>query len=102
MSYGMTQTCTRAIRQRILKVAHIALVSPRSAVLAVVGEYLPIVGIFVTSWRHLGFSSTFGNDNMRGENDKDLTTGEEEAGVPVKSTMFHNSLVSNIFANILK
>ena len=39
---------------------------------------------------------------MRGENDKDLTTGEEEAGVPVQSKMFHNSLVSNIFANILK
>ena len=39
---------------------------------------------------------------MRGENDKDLTTGEEEAGLPVKSTMFHNSLVSNFFANILK
>ena len=39
---------------------------------------------------------------MRGENDKDLTAGEEEAGVPVKSTMFHNSLVLNIFANILK
>jgi len=37
---GFTRTFTRAIRQRILKVAHIALVSPRSAVLAVVGEYL--------------------------------------------------------------
>jgi len=37
---GFTGTLTRSIRQGILKLAHIALVSPRSAALAVVREYL--------------------------------------------------------------
>ena len=37
-------TCTRTIRQGVLKLAHIALVSPRSAILAVAGKYLPIEG----------------------------------------------------------
>jgi len=39
---GFTRTLTRAVRQSILKLAHIALVSSRGAILAVIGKYLQL------------------------------------------------------------